>query len=105
MQELIEKLQTKHNLSAEQSQGILSTIKNYIQEKFPMLGGAVDNLFANNAGNTDNTAPIQSAERNESFLDKISDVIPGTAGERIEDFTKKAADKVSGFFEGNKKDN
>jgi hypothetical protein len=45
MEELIKKLQEKHNLSAEQALGILGTITGYIKEKFPMVAGAVDNLF------------------------------------------------------------
>ena len=45
MEELIKKLQEKHGLSAEQAQGILGTITGYIKDKFPMVAGAVDNLF------------------------------------------------------------
>jgi hypothetical protein len=45
MEELIQKLQSAHGLSREQSYGILNTITGYIKEKFPMVAGAVDNLF------------------------------------------------------------
>ena len=45
MEELIQKLQSIHGLSAEQSHGILNTIVTFIKEKFPMVGGAIDNLF------------------------------------------------------------
>lgn len=45
MQELIDKLKTEVNLSDEQAQKALETVKNYIVEKFPMLEGAVANLF------------------------------------------------------------
>ena len=45
MEELIQKLQNNHGLSAEQSRGILNTITTFIKEKFPMVGGAVDSLF------------------------------------------------------------
>jgi hypothetical protein len=45
MEELIEKLKSAHGLTTEQSQGILNTIVDFIKEKFPMVGGAVDNLF------------------------------------------------------------
>jgi hypothetical protein len=34
----------------EQAAKSLETIKNYVKEKFPMLGGAVDNMFASQAG-------------------------------------------------------
>lgn len=45
MDELIKKLQTQHGLSTEQSQGILGTITGFIKEKYPMVSGAIDNLF------------------------------------------------------------
>ena len=45
MEELIQKLQNDHGLSADQSHGILNTITGFIKEKFPMVGGAIDNLF------------------------------------------------------------
>lgn len=45
MDELIQRLQKNHGLSAEQSYGVLNTITDYVKEKFPMVGGAVDNLF------------------------------------------------------------
>lgn len=73
-----------------------------------MVGGAVDNLFqigttpATTVGTTPNaqetaTNPVHDGG---DFLDKISDFIPGTAGEKIEDFTK---DKLGGLFGGDKK--
>ena len=45
MEELIQKLQSIHGLSAEQSHGILNTITTFIKEKFPMVAGAIDNFF------------------------------------------------------------
>ena len=45
MDELIQRLQKNNGLSAEQSHGVLNTITDYVKEKFPMVGGAVDNLF------------------------------------------------------------
>jgi hypothetical protein len=101
MEELLQKLQSLHGLSAEQSKGILATITGYIKEKFPMVGGAIDNFFptgstvsstvTTNAQTTTTTASPDNA----SFLDKISDFIPGSAGEKIEEFAK---DKLGGFF-------
>lgn len=119
MQELITRLTEKAGISAEQATKTINTIKEFVKEKFPMLGGAVDNMFAGSA-DTDNTAsaatPAAEAPKAEehSMLDKISDVIPGQAGEKIEDFAKKAADKaedvfdsvkdkLSGMFGGDKK--
>ena len=45
MQELIQKLQDEHGLTAEQSHGILSTITSFIKEKVPMAAGMIDNFF------------------------------------------------------------
>ena len=47
MQDLIEKLKTDAGLSDEQAKKAIETIKNYVIEKFPMLEGAVGNLFGN----------------------------------------------------------
>ena len=45
MQELIDKLKAEAGLTDEQAKQAISTIKNFIVEKFPMLEGAVGNLF------------------------------------------------------------
>ena len=45
MNDLIEKLKTEAGLSDEQAKKAIETIKNYVVEKFPMLEGAVSNLF------------------------------------------------------------
>ena len=107
MEELLEKLRNIHGLSIEQSQGILNTIKEYVKEKFPMVGGAIDNIFPSNTatpsatttapGDTGTTSGPES--KGGSFLDKISDYIPGAAGEKAEQFAK---DKLGGMFGGNK---
>lgn len=47
MNELIEKLKAEAGLTDEQAAKTLETIKNYVVEKFPMLEGAVGNLFGN----------------------------------------------------------
>jgi len=47
MQELIEKLKAEAGLTDEQAKKAIETIKNYVVEKFPMLEGAVGNLFGN----------------------------------------------------------
>jgi hypothetical protein len=106
MDELIQKLQDVHGLSAEQSNGILNTIAGFIKEKFPMVGGAIDNIFqsgtmpsapATTAGT--GAATTSAIHDGGDFLDKISDYIPGSTGEKIEEFAK---DKLGGFFGGNK---
>lgn len=45
MTELINRLQTKANLSEAQAAQALQIIKDFVIEKFPMLAGAVDNIF------------------------------------------------------------
>lgn len=105
MNELLEKLQSQHGLNPEQSHGILNTIKDFIKEKFPMMAGAVDNLFpaGDAAGNTstgDTGNTEGPAQKGGSFLDKISDFVPGEMGEKAEAFAK---DKLGGLFSEEKK--
>lgn len=45
MNEIIERLTTDAGLTPEQAQKAIETIADYVKEKFPMLGGAVDQLF------------------------------------------------------------
>ncbi len=102
MTELIQLLQEKAGVSAEQANKSLHAIKEYVTGKFPMLAGAVDNMFA---GATETvvetttviTEPVKSEEP--SVLDKISDVIPGEMGQKVEDFTKNIADKAGDAFD------
>ncbi len=49
MQELIDKLKENAGINDEQAKKVLETIKEYVTEKFPMLGGAVDNLLGGNS--------------------------------------------------------
>ncbi len=45
MNDLIEKLKAEAGLTEEQAAKSLEVIVNFVKEKFPMFGGAVDNLF------------------------------------------------------------
>jgi len=45
MLELIEKLKTEAGLSEDQAAKAITTIKSFVVEKFPMLEGAVNNIF------------------------------------------------------------
>jgi nucleoid DNA-binding protein len=45
MNELIERLVKEAGLTPEQAQKAIETIEGYVKEKFPMLGGAVNNIF------------------------------------------------------------
>lgn len=43
--ELVERIKSEANLTDDQAQKVLETIKNFVVEKYPMLQGAVDNIF------------------------------------------------------------
>lgn len=47
MEELIERLKAEAGLTEEQAKKAIETIKNFVVEKFPVLEGAVGNLFGN----------------------------------------------------------
>jgi len=53
MQELINRLKENAGINEEQAMKALETIKDFVKEKFPMLGGAVDNLFASPGSDED----------------------------------------------------
>jgi hypothetical protein len=43
--ELVEKLKSQAGLSDEQANKVIETIKEFVVDKYPMLSGAVNNLF------------------------------------------------------------
>ena len=45
MQELIAKLKAEAGLTEEQAKKAIDTIRDFVVEKFPMLEGAVKNVF------------------------------------------------------------
>ena len=45
--ELVDRLKTQAGLSDDQANQVLNTIKNFVVEKYPMLKGAVNNIFGN----------------------------------------------------------
>lgn len=45
--ELVERLKTGADLSDDQAQKVLETIKDFVVEKYPMLQGAMTNIFGN----------------------------------------------------------
>lgn len=103
MQELINRLTEKAGISNEQAIKALDTIKDFVKEKFPMMAGAVDNLLGGQQSGTDTTAAAAaSMPESNSFLDKVSDLIPGEAGQKAEDIAKKVADKASDVFDSAK---
>lgn len=45
MQEMIDRLVQEAGVTPEQAKKSIEAIANYVKEKFPMLGGAVDQIF------------------------------------------------------------
>lgn len=99
MQELITRLTEKAGISAEQATKVLDTVKEFVKEKFPMMAGAVDNLLD---GGKESAPAVSTPSENSGFIDKISDVIPGQTGQKVEDFAKKAADKAEDLYDSAK---
>ncbi|MDB5249123.1 MAG: hypothetical protein JWQ40_3517 [Segetibacter sp.] len=56
MNEIIERLTTQANLTPEQAQKALETIADFVKEKFPMLGGAVDQMFTGGSNSNSGSA-------------------------------------------------
>ena len=84
MHELIEKLQKQFNLSPEQSQAVIKTVADFVKEKFPMAGSAMDGLLKSE-DHADHTSDADVAQ-----------AVAGGAVPTVED----AADKAKGFMEG-----
>lgn len=104
LQDLIQKLQSQHGLSAEQSQGVISTVTGFMQEKFPIMKDTIENMMATKPAEHKATAFEEAKKPEEkkeghSILDKISDLIPGQTGEKIETFAKGAAHKAEEMFD------
>ena len=45
--ELIDRLKSEAGLTDEQAGKVIETIKNFVVDKYPMLSGAVNNIFGN----------------------------------------------------------
>ncbi len=102
MNELIEKLKTQAGITEDQAIKSLEAIKNFVKEKFPMLGGAVDNIFKSEGSTNDPMEALAEAipgVEKESWMDKISDLIPGEMGEKAESFAKKTADGAEDAYD------
>jgi hypothetical protein len=56
MNELVEQLTSKVGLSPEQAQKAIETIAGFVKDKFPMLGGAVDQIFKSDTPGADGKA-------------------------------------------------
>lgn len=101
MQELINQLKEKAGITEDQATKALAAVKDFVKEKFPMMAGAVDNLLGTAPLDAPSPATTAAAAVTESsnMLDKISDLIPGETGQKVEDFAKDAAHKAEGAFD------
>jgi len=45
--ELVEKLKSQAGLNDDQANKVIETIKDFVVDKYPMLSGAVNNIFGN----------------------------------------------------------
>lgn len=54
MDELVKKIQEQAGVTEEQAGKALEAVKNYVVEQFPMMAGAVENLFGQSSSSTSN---------------------------------------------------
>ncbi len=98
MNELITSLIEKAGITVEQATKATEIFKDFIKEKLPMMGGPVENLLAGEpVANV--VAEPELPGTHGSMIDKISDVIPGETGQKVEDFVKDTAHKVEDAFD------
>lgn len=102
MQELVNHLKEKVGITEEQAVKAVEAVKDFVKEKFPMMAGAVDNLLGQYLPANTTVADVIPAVSEQSVLDKISDVIPGEAGQKVEDFAKAAANKAEDVYDAAK---
>lgn len=94
MQELIEQLQEKAGLTAEQAKQSIEVVKEYVKGKLPpFIAGTVDNWFAGMAD--------KSAAKKESFAEKAGDFLDDVK-DKVEDWSEEAADKAGQFAQTTK---
>ncbi|WP_207492195.1 hypothetical protein [Aridibaculum aurantiacum] len=51
MNEIVERVAAQAGISPEQAQKAVEAIAGFVKEKFPMLEGAVENMFKSGGGN------------------------------------------------------
>ena len=102
MQELVNQLKEKAGITEDQAVKAVEAVKDFVKEKFPMMAGAVDNLLGQYTLAGATAATVIPAVSEQSVLDKISDVIPGETGQKVEDFAKNAANKAEDAYDAMK---
>lgn len=57
MNEIVERVAAQAGISPEQAQKAVEAIAGFVKEKFPMLEGAVENMFNSNSGGSEDGSP------------------------------------------------
>lgn len=95
MQELIQQLQDKAGLTAEQAAQSIDVIKEYVKGKLPpFIAGTVDNWFAGMSE--------KAGEKKAGLMDQAGDFLDNVK-DKAEDWAEEAKEKVSDFFNKDKK--
>ncbi|MEC5147249.1 hypothetical protein [Chitinophaga sp. 212800010-3] len=90
MQELIQQLQEKAGLTAEQAAQSIDVIKEYVKGKLPpFIAGTVDNWFAGMSG--------KEGEKKAGLMDQAGDFLDNVK-EKAEDWAEDAKEKISDFL-------
>ena len=71
MQELIDHLVEKVGLTPEQANSSIEAVKNFVKQKFPMLEGAVDNMFGSKANSSNAGNEKDDSEKAGEAFDNI----------------------------------
>lgn len=94
MEELIQQLQAKAGLTAEQALKAIDTVKDYVKSKLPPM-------LADNAEQWFSGLAAKAQQKEEDFLEKARDWGEG-AKDQAADLIKNAADKLGQLFDGKK---
>ena len=103
MQQLIKQLTAKYGISAEQATGIMETVKEYAETKFPGLGNSLNSILGNNTSDSPQQKnAIKPDQKEEGILEKtthfVEDHIPGGLKEKAEEMLGGAGNKLKGIF-------
>ena len=87
MQELIDHLKEKVGLTSEQATNAIEAVKDFVKQKFPMLEGAVENMFGN-----------QNQQAGTSSTSSAASDFVKDATSKAEEAFGNVKDKLTGLF-------
>jgi len=88
LSDLLKKLEGEHGISPSQGTDILSTITQHIKEKFPMIGGMLDNVLGSQASSSMNTTNMNTTDT------------PNVHENSLQQLEELAKSKLGGLFGG-----